>query len=115
MSHRIDPFSHGSFRPGGPFTLYWISENEVQIDLESSFTETKNFDSFEFSVRAFVTGNGRTLRTAFLRRAAIVSVQDCGAEDKVEISRWSPVEIKTTLAIQRLAIAKSNQNTSKNV
>ena len=95
--------------------MYWISENEVQIDLESSFTETKNFDSFEFSVRAFVTGNGRTLRTAFLRRAAIVSVQDCGAVDKVEISRWSPVEIKTTLAIQRLAIAKSNQNTSKNV
>jgi hypothetical protein len=28
----------------------WISENEVQIDLESSFTETKNFDSFEFTV-----------------------------------------------------------------
>src|SRR5262249_42613615 len=30
----------------------WISDNEVQIDLESSFTEEKNFDSFEFAVRA---------------------------------------------------------------
>ena len=48
----------------------WISENEVQIDLQSSFTETQNFDSFEFSVKAFVTGDGRTLRTAFLRTPA---------------------------------------------
>ena len=48
----------------------WISENEVQIDLESSFTETQNFDSFEFSVKAFVTGDGRTLRTAFTRSPA---------------------------------------------
>jgi len=45
----------------------WFSENEVQVDLESSFTETKNFDSFEFSVRALVGSDGTTLRTAFLR------------------------------------------------
>jgi|SRR5215469_11569928 len=46
-------------------TAEWISENEIQIDLDSSFTETRNFDSFEFSVRAWVTGNGKTLRSAF--------------------------------------------------
>jgi hypothetical protein len=49
----------------------WISENEVQIDLESSFTETKSFDSFEFSVRAFVRGDGKTLSTAFVRSPAV--------------------------------------------
>jgi hypothetical protein len=47
----------------------WISENEVQIDLESSFTETKNFDSFEFTVRALVSGDGRALSTAFQAKA----------------------------------------------
>ena len=47
----------------------WISENEVQIDLESSFTETKNSDSFEFSVRAFVRSDGTTVRTAFSRKS----------------------------------------------
>jgi hypothetical protein len=45
----------------------WISENEIQIDLESGFTETKNFDSFEFSVRTLDRGDGRTLNTNFQR------------------------------------------------
>ena len=45
----------------------WLSENEIQIDLESGFTETKNFDSFEFSVRTLVRGGGRTLNTNFQR------------------------------------------------
>jgi hypothetical protein len=50
--------------------LYWISENEVQIDLESNFTETKNFDTFEFSVRALVRRDGKTLSTKFQRSPA---------------------------------------------
>jgi hypothetical protein len=48
----------------------WISENEVQIDLESNFTETKNFDTFEFSVRALVRSDGKTLSTKFQRSPA---------------------------------------------
>jgi hypothetical protein len=47
----------------------WISEDEVQIDLESNFTETKNFDSFDFSVRAFVRSDGTTVRNAFSRNS----------------------------------------------
>jgi hypothetical protein len=47
----------------------WISEDEVQIDLESSFTETKNFDSFDFSVRALIRSDGTTVRTAFSRNS----------------------------------------------
>jgi hypothetical protein len=43
----------------------WISENEIQIDLESGFTETKNFDSFDFSLRALVGADGKTLSTKF--------------------------------------------------
>jgi len=43
----------------------WISENEVQVDLESTFFETENDNDFEFSVRTLVSGNGKTLRTAF--------------------------------------------------
>jgi hypothetical protein len=35
--------------------------------LESGFTETKNFDTFDFSVRTLVTGDGRTLNTNFQR------------------------------------------------
>jgi hypothetical protein len=46
----------------------WISEDEVQIDLESNFTETKNFDSFDFTVRALVSANGKTLRITFQRK-----------------------------------------------
>jgi hypothetical protein len=45
----------------------WTSENQIQIDLESGVTETKNFDSFEFSVRTLVRGDGRTLNTNFQR------------------------------------------------
>jgi len=45
----------------------WISENEVLIDLESGFTETQNFDSFEFSLRALVRADGKTLSTEFHR------------------------------------------------
>jgi hypothetical protein len=48
----------------------WISENEVQVDLDSSFTETKNFDSFEFTVRALVGADGKTLNITFQRAAA---------------------------------------------
>ena len=43
----------------------WISENEVQVDLESTFFETESDNYFEFSVRALVSGNGKTLRTTF--------------------------------------------------
>jgi hypothetical protein len=46
----------------------WISDNEVYIDLESGFTEEKNFDSFEFAVRALVRGDGKTLKTDFAPR-----------------------------------------------
>ena len=46
----------------------WISDNEVHIDLESSFTEEKNFHSFEFAVRALVRGDGKTLKTDFAPR-----------------------------------------------
>ncbi len=42
----------------------WISENEVQIDLDSAFT-TMNLDTFEFTVRALVSGDGKTLSTKF--------------------------------------------------
>jgi CheY-like chemotaxis protein len=45
----------------------WISDNEVLIDLESGFTEEKNFDSFDFAVRALVRGDGKTLKTDFAR------------------------------------------------
>jgi hypothetical protein len=45
----------------------WISENEVLIDLESGFTEIKNFDSFDFSLRALVRADGITLNTNFQR------------------------------------------------
>jgi hypothetical protein len=31
----------------------WISENDVLIDLESGFTETKNFDSFRLLFKSF--------------------------------------------------------------
>jgi hypothetical protein len=48
----------------------WISDNEVHFDLESSFTEEKNFDSFEFAVRALVRGDGKTLNTVFQRSPA---------------------------------------------
>jgi uncharacterized protein YgiM (DUF1202 family) len=47
----------------------WISENEVQIDLESNFSETEIEDFFEFTVRALVSGDGRTLSTAFQAKA----------------------------------------------
>ena len=45
----------------------WISENEVLIDLESGFTETQNFDSFEFFLRALVRADGKTLSAEFHR------------------------------------------------
>lgn len=48
----------------------WISENEVLIDLESSFTDNKNFDDFEFSLRASVGADGKTLSTKFQRGPA---------------------------------------------
>ncbi|HXM01217.1 MAG TPA: hypothetical protein VN939_01355 [Chthoniobacterales bacterium] len=48
----------------------WTSENEIQIDLESGFTETKNFDSFDFSLRALVRADGKTLSTKFGRSPA---------------------------------------------
>ena len=48
----------------------WISENEVLIDLESSFTDNKNFDDFEFSLRALVGADGKTLSTKFQRGPA---------------------------------------------
>ena len=48
----------------------WISENEVLIDLESGFTETQNFDSFDFSLRALVRADGKTLSTEFHRGPA---------------------------------------------
>lgn len=49
----------------------WISENEVLIDLESSFTETKNFDSFDFSLRALVRADGKSFSTKFQRGPAV--------------------------------------------
>jgi hypothetical protein len=48
----------------------WTSENEIQIDLESGFIETKNFDSFDFSLRALVRADGKTLSTKFGRSPA---------------------------------------------
>jgi hypothetical protein len=45
-------------------------ENEIQIDLESGFTETKNFDSFDFSLRALVRADGKTLSAKFGRSPA---------------------------------------------
>lgn len=48
----------------------WISENEVLIDLESGFTESKNFDSFDFSLRALIRADGKTLSTTFQRGPA---------------------------------------------
>jgi hypothetical protein len=48
----------------------WISENEVLIDLESGFTETQNFHSFEFSLRALLRADGKTLNTEFHRGPA---------------------------------------------
>jgi hypothetical protein len=52
------------------YSAKWISEDEVLIDLESGFTETKNFDSFDFSLRALVRGDGKTLSTKFGRSPA---------------------------------------------
>jgi hypothetical protein len=45
----------------------WTSENEIQIDLESAFTETKNWDTFDFAVRTLVRGDGRTVNTNLQR------------------------------------------------
>jgi hypothetical protein len=46
----------------------WISENEIQIDLEAGFTETKNYDSFGFTVRVLVRADGRTISTEFHKK-----------------------------------------------
>jgi hypothetical protein len=48
----------------------WISENAIQIDLESGFTEIKNYDTFDFSLKALVRADGRILSTKFQRAPA---------------------------------------------